>query len=244
MSVAATGWDTKPRTFIEHVRAMFRPDVLRRLRHDLDALELERSRMASTDRERRAMARGETSDALRLDARWYDAWRDAVDRALPQVGPFRWVIVPPQVRIVRDGRAHLVPWHQDLAFQQALGSRGHQRAITCFVPIDDNPAKHTTLQYCRDAAPLLAHGPLDGFAAGIRDVPGMDRVSFDLTLGDALVFGDLAIHRSFVPPGATVERRSLEFRLVRPDEAIADKDYFDLELGLFVRTDGTRRSQP
>jgi len=69
-------------------------------------------------------------------------------------------------------------------------------------------------------------------------------VHFDLTLGDALVFGDLTIHRTFLPPGATVERRSLEFRLVRPDEAIADKDYFDLDSGLFVRTDGTRRSQP
>jgi hypothetical protein len=233
-----------PRTVIEHVKAMFDPDVLRRLRHDLDGMEAERRNRATTEREQAAIARGETSDALRLDPRWYDVWREPGDGSRTRVGPFRWVIYPPQVRIVRDGRTHMVPWHQDLAFQQVLGPRGHRRAITCFVPIDDDPAKHTTLQFCPDEAPLLPHRPVAGFAAGIEVPPRADRVHFDLALGDALVFGDLVVHRTFVPPGATVERRSLEFRLARPDDAIDDKDYFDLDAGCFVRRDGSRRFAP
>jgi hypothetical protein len=69
-------------------------------------------------------------------------------------------------------------------------------------------------------------------------------VHFHLRLGDALVFGDLAVHRTFIPLAATVERRSLEFRLVRRSDAIEAKDYFDVDSGLFVRTDGSTRSAP
>ena len=87
----------------------------------------------------------------------------------------------------------------------------------------------------------LPHEARDGFGAGLADIPESDLVHYGLTLGDALVFGDLALHRTWVPPGAIVERRSLEFRLTRPEDSIADKDYFDVRAGEFVRRDGKAR---
>ena len=58
------------RTFVEHVRGMFQPALLRDLRRYLNAIDAERPADAQTDREKAAINRGESSEALRMDVRW------------------------------------------------------------------------------------------------------------------------------------------------------------------------------
>ena len=120
------------RTFVEHVRGMFQPALLRDLRRYLNAIDAERPADAQTDREKAAINRGESSEALRMDVRWYDVWRNATPHMLDAVRPYTWVVFPPQVRIVRE-IPHSVPWHQDIGYQKLLGPRAHRQVITFFL---------------------------------------------------------------------------------------------------------------
>jgi hypothetical protein len=222
------------RVRVAHARGVMSPAVLRRLRAHLESVQAERQASPASDREQRAIARGESADALRLDPVWFDAFRDPLPAVLAAIGSATWVVYPPQVRSVRC-TAHHVPWHQDVGYQRLLGGRGHGRHVTCFVPLDDDPATRPTIEFACGAAPELEHVARDGFGAGLAAPPDGARTRFALALGDALVFGDLVPHRTFVPDRARPERRSLEFRLVRPGDAVADKDYFDVLRGTFTR---------
>jgi len=222
------------RTHVVHACGVFAPEVLRALRHYLASLSGTQLACGASEREQRAVARGESSDALRLDPSWFDAFREPARTLLEAIGPYHWVSYPPQVRTVRRA-THLVPWHQDVGYQRLLGARAHQRHITCFVPLDDDPQRRPSIEFVRTAAPELAHVARDGFAAGLDATPAGERVAFALALGDALLFGDLVPHRTIVPDPARPERRSLEFRLLRPEDAVLDKDYFDVRAGGFTR---------
>lgn len=222
------------RTRVAHVRAAIAPEVLRTLRSYLERVSLERQAQAASAREHTAVARGEGSDALRLDPTWMDAWRNPSRALREALGDATWVAFPPQVRSVAASH-HLVPWHQDVAYQRLLGPRGHERHVTCFVPLDEEPTGRPTVEFVVGRFAELPHDAAAGFGAGLPDAPAGPHALFDLTLGDALVFGDLVPHRSFVPDPRRPERRSLEFRLVRPCDAIAGKDYFDIASGAFTR---------
>ena len=70
--------DTKndpARSRVAHVRAAIVPGQLRALRVHLEHVSGERQAQAATERERTAIARGEGSDALRLDPTLMDAFR-------------------------------------------------------------------------------------------------------------------------------------------------------------------------
>lgn len=226
--------DDAARTDVAHARGVLDANVLRRLRAHLESVAAERQARADSDRERRAIARGESADALRLDPVWFDAFRDPSPTLLAAIGSATWVVYPPQVRSVRC-TAHHVPWHQDVGYQRLLGGRGHGRHVTCFVPLDDDPAARPTIEFACAAVAELEHVARDGFGAGLADTPAGERTHFALALGDALIFGDLVPHRTFVPDPERPKRRSLEFRLVRPCDAVADKDYFDVLRGSFTR---------
>jgi hypothetical protein len=93
------------------------------------------------------------------------------------------------------------------------------------------------VEFWRTRMTEAPHATRDGFGAGLELAPhDAERAHFALELGDALVFGDLVPHRTFFPAGALPERRSLEFRLVRPEDALDGKDYFDLTRTAFTRT--------
>ena len=231
------------RQFVEHAKCLFPVEILRGLRQYLDTIQEERLAAAPTEREKAAVQRGETTDALRMDPRWFDAWRKPGAQLLKKVRPFTWVVFPPQVRIVREV-SHLVPWHQDIAYQKNLGPRAHRQVFTCFVPLDEDPARRTTLQFALDRVSELRHAPMEGFGAGLQQAKFSKVEHYELSLGDCLLFGDWAPHRTYVPPDANVERRSLEFRLIQPRDALKDKDYFDIESGYFVRADGSKRVYP
>ncbi len=226
----------RSRGFFAPHRQVFGPAVLRRLRASFYELTAGSSQDATSERELRAMARGEGSDTLRLRQRWFDVWRTPSPDLLEMVRPFTWVIFPPQVRHV-SSTSHFVPWHQDTAYISLLGPLRHTRIVTCHIPLDDEPARRSTLQFTRAPQSELTHQPRDGFAAGL-DIAPEDVVHFELSLGDCLFFGDHAVHRTYTPPGALIDRRSLEFRLIDPEDSIANKDYFDIELGTFRRRDG------
>lgn len=222
------------RTRVAHVSAAIAPERLRALRAHLERVSGDRQAQAVTDRERTALARGEASDALRLDPTWMDAFREPTRALLDALGDATWVAFPPQVRSVAASH-HLVPWHQDVAYQRLLGPRGHDRHVTCFVPLDDDPAPRPTIEFVVGRFDELPHDAAAGFGAGLPDAPAGPRALFRLALGDALVFGDLVPHRSVVPDPSRPERRSLEFRIVRPCDAVAGKDYFDILSGAFTR---------
>jgi len=219
---------------VVHARRVLDAAVLRRLRTHLARVAPEQQATATSERERRAIARGESADALRLDPVWFDAFRAPSQALRDAIGDATWVVYPPQVRSVRCD-AHHVPWHQDVGYQRLLGPRGHGRHVTCFVPLDEDPASRPTIEFACALRPELAHVARDGFGAGLADPPGGVRARFALELGDALVFGDLVPHRTYVPDPAVRERSSLEFRLVRPCDAVAGKDYFDVLAGAFTR---------
>jgi hypothetical protein len=234
------------RAFFMHVRGMFSPEAVARVRQHLREVEHQRQAMAGSERERRAVSQGVGSDALRMDPAWFEIWKSPSQRLLEAIGPFRWISFPPQVRTLREQR-HFVPWHQDIAYQQLLKDRGHKRVITCFVPLDEAPAERTTLEFCateeiqfpHEADEVYGGVGIGGDGASALQVGG--RQHFLLECGDALVFGDLAVHRTYTPPNGVLQRSSLENRLVRAEDALDDKDYFDIESGLIVRKDGTRR---
>lgn len=235
--------DIQNRIYIKHAQQLFNPDTLMTLREKMIHLGNQQSTQNVTEREINAVNRGESVDALRMQAAWYDVWKNPVNRdaLLAAISPFTYVIYPVQVRHVRKAYQHDVPWHQDMAYIRLLGNRSHQQVFTCFIPLEPEPSKCTTIQFARDniAEPtvLYKHTPLAGFGAGIKDTEFHDTFHYDLNLGDALTFGDHALHRTYLPENCQVERRSLEFRLVNPEHAIPDKDYFDVQNLKFVRFD-------
>jgi ectoine hydroxylase-related dioxygenase (phytanoyl-CoA dioxygenase family) len=225
------------RIFLKHENQLFDSETLIRLRGYFGEI---RETPDLDQRQLNAVRRGEAPDNLRTQEQWYDIWSniDSQEKILTAVGPYTLVTFPPQVRNVRQG-SHKVPWHQDIGYMRLLGNRGHQQVITCFVPLEDNPAEHTTIQFALDNMDAdneteFEHIPLGDFGAGINQ-DFNKKIHYDLKLGDALIFGDFTLHRTYTPERCKTERRSLEFRLVRPEHAISGKDYFDLQSLKFIK---------
>jgi hypothetical protein len=242
--------DLDNRVFVKQVKGLFKPELLTMLREKVSDLGNKQSRESISEREKNAVERGESTDTLRMQTTWYDVWKDPVARSilLDAIAPFTYVIYPVQVRHVRKAHQHHVPWHQDIAYIRLLGKRSHLQVITCFIPLEAEPAKCTTIQYAFDNHEnpdhVYKHTPLEGFGAGIADLDFKNVKHFDLELGDALIFGDHTLHRTYLPENCNVERRSLEFRLVLPEHAICDKDYFDIKSLAFVRFDADMKMTP
>jgi hypothetical protein len=238
------------RTFVNHVEGLFDPAVLNILREKMSALGNKQSAQAISEREKNAIDRGESTDFLRMHADWYDVWKNPTsrERLLENISPFTYVIYPVQVRHVRKAYTHHVPWHQDIAYIRLLGKRSHFQVMTCFIPLEPEPDKCTTIQFAFDNKEnpdqVYPHTPLEGFGAGIENTEFQDVVHYNLKLGDALIFGDHTLHRTYLPEGCQVERRSLEFRLVLPEHAICDKDYFDIKKIAFLKIDETMKMIP
>jgi hypothetical protein len=238
--------DPSTRIFVQHESGLFDPAELWRVREDMSRARAERiAQAALSERERAAVRRGESADAVRKRERWYDVWRHPVsmDRLLSTVRPFTYVTFPVQVRHVTED-LHYVPWHQDRGYIELLGDRGPRQIITCFIPLEEKPAERTTIEFAFDnlgerPERVIQHQPMVGFGAGIEGDRFTHRKHFDMELGDALVFGDLTLHRTYTPPGAIADRRSLEFRLIQPKDALPNRDYFDLERQVFIQTGDT-----
>jgi hypothetical protein len=226
------------RNFVTVIRGLLPASRLIETRQAV--LEAERAvrDRALPSQNQRAEIQGVLPDAVRVDARWYDIWRQADLKSLTAAaGRFDQMIFPPQIRHMKQSR-HEVPWHQDIAYQKSLGARGHQRLLTCFVPLNDQPSRHPTLEFA--CTPVV--GPVDHVDGGVfhnvmPDTVFAETRIFDLALGDVLLFGDLIPHRTYVRPGEEPSRVSMEFRLTALEYCVPGKDYFDLTTQRFYQSE-------
>lgn len=224
---------TDTRCFARHAQGVFRSDSLGRARGHFLEREREAWNVAANDRERSRLAIGAAPDQFRLDERWYDLWREVSADVVEYFKPYTWVIYPVHIRHVTDA-VHLVPWHQDAAYI-ALMPRRHERVITCFVPIEIEPTTGSTLELAQGEFALLPHGPHGNHGAAITECDFPKVARYHLSFGDAIIFGDHVPHRTVPAKDGAIDRRSFEFRMVLPTEALPDKDYFDLETRTYVR---------
>ncbi|REL34831.1 phytanoyl-CoA dioxygenase family protein [Thalassotalea euphylliae] len=215
----------------EHAEGIFPKNVLVSLREKL--AQLSQTELATDKKDLAAVSRGEKTVEVRLNKVWFDAWKSLTPKGRELLGDFKYVIYPPQVRQMSE-QSHYVPWHQDIAFGRLM-PKPHEHLITCFIPIEDEPELHSTIRFAKDYQHnAIEHQASGKFGAGITNFQFDDTVTFDLNLGDALVFGALVPHQTYTPPNKIVERRSLEFRLVTQNNRVAGKDYFDIDTHQFV----------
>ncbi len=223
-----------PQNFLIVARGLFDAATLRSVRKAIDAANA--ASRADDERARTARTVGVATDDVRLNRAWYDIWRGAhAEMFTCRVPEFTQISFPPQIRTIRN-QSSLVPWHQDSAYMRALGARGHKRVITCFVPLEESTRLRPSVEFAIDPA----QGPVDHL---IREGTGINQFDlpddhkpkatrrFELGLGDAFVFGQNVLHRSYNDGPAGTERTSMEFRITTRDSAIPSKDYYDLQKG-------------
>jgi hypothetical protein len=225
-----------PANFLIVARGLFPSERLRAVRRAIDAAIA--ANRDDDERARRARTVGVAPDAVRLNREWYSIWSAAraelFARRVPQ---FTQIIFPPQIRNIRNV-ASLVPWHQDSAYMRSLGARGHSQVITCNVPLEESTAKRPSVEFAVNLKQTaIEHLVLDGAAINQFDLREADKPDphsvrrFELCLGDAFIFGQDVLHRSYNDGPADAERTSMEFRLTTRGGVIAGKDYYDLERG-------------
>ena len=148
--------------------------------------------------------------------------------------PFTWVMFPPNMRHITAAR-HLTPWHQDIGYIEKM-KQPHSHVVTCFIPLEEHPDRTSTLEFALGHFPKMAHDPANGHGACIDDFTAFadSIISYELECGDCLIFGDHTPHQTIPGPEGRIDRRSIEFRMLRPEDAIAGKDYFDLATRKFV----------
>ena len=223
------------RHYVRHLQGVFPRDLVRELRSQVHTISADTPMLS--ERDAAAISRGEKPEAVRLNPVWYRIWQEAEPKVLAELSPFTLINYPPQVRQI-TGPTQEVRWHQDAGFVKVM-ARPHRQIITCFVPLDDDPATRCTLQFTQEEPPFLEHAPTkNGFAAGL-EASFKDLYHFDLSLGDCLIFGDLVPHRTYAPPNTIWERTSLEFRAIQPSDMLDEKDYFDLNTKSFIQKDGS-----
>lgn len=205
------------------IRGAFDPDKLREVRWCLTEEFLQQK--ATNEREELRVKQGVATDAVRFVPKWNEVWQHGTQELMDALNQFTYVIYPPQTRWVRQVE-QLTPWHQDLAYMQGHG------LVTCFVPLEENPAKCSTLLFGEWEGGEIQHSKDETYGGWgvtrdvIRDFE--KTVWFPMQLGDCLIFGDLAPHRTYVPEGGRVNRRSLEFRLMNEENLRAGRDYFSI----------------
>lgn len=228
---------------LKHEKNLFDKALLASLRENIVSEVKSNDLNALSEREQNAILRGESSDKQRMQSIWYHVWRDhpSLEHLLNAVDPYHYVMFPVQVRQVKANDHH-VPWHQDIGYMLLLGNKAPKQVITCFIPLEEKPADCTTLQFCLDnlneTQPVtLKHQLTNNFGAGLVETEFNQVKHFDLELGDALIFGDHIIHRTFLPEGCNPNRRSLEFRLLKKEHLLPNRDYFDIAARQFIKTD-------
>jgi hypothetical protein len=225
-----------PENFLIVARGLFDAATLRSVRKAIDAASA--ASRADDARARTARSVGVATDDVRLNRDWYDIWRGArAELFTRRVPEFTQISFPPQIRTIRN-QSSLVPWHQDSAYMRALGARGHKRVITCFVPLEESTRSRPSVEFAVDPRQsAVEHLIREGAAINQFDLPDGQKPDsaqvhrFELRLGDAFVFGQNVLHRSYSDGPAGTERTSMEFRITTRDAAIAGKDYYDLEKG-------------
>lgn len=221
------------RSFAFPLRGIFDPVLLRSLREEFRRLEGERLRGELSERDLLAKRLGAANDDVRKRMDWYRVWENVKPQNVEQLLPFKLVTYPTQLRHLQR-EEQLVPWHQDAGYMRLIPKR-HNRIITCWIPLDDDPAAYSTLCFPTTAKwEEISHLPSEIHGA-VLDFDTSDIVHWDLALGDCLVFGDFRPHRTICLNHMTLERYSIEARLIRAEDALSEKDYYDIEANELIR---------
>lgn len=229
------------KNFLYVIRGLFDVDKLYQLKQRIAKAEAS----LSDDEKSNPIYReyGVAPNKLRLDFDLYNIWgKEQGDVLSSLVAGFDKVIFPPQIRTVSSDKA-FVAWHQDNAYMKAVREKSHDSVVTCFVSLEQNLAGKPSLQFFKNEEQVeIEHIVIDGamtnwFDLEPEDYPDeADCCSFDLQFGDALVFGQDVLHRTFLGRGSRLSsRKSMEFRLTKAESLVGDKDYFDLSILNFIR---------
>ena len=220
------------RCFVER-RSLFRKDSMMATIQYFNYASLKKWNNIHNEKDRDRLAIGSATDEFRLDRFMFNIWNGCEDAA-EQFTPFTWVMFPPNMRHIVYER-HLTPWHQDIGYIERM-QKPHSHVVTCFVPLEEHPEQTATLQFALGYFPKLEHNEQNGHGACLDEftIFADSTVDFELHCGDVLIFGDHTPHRTIPGPYGRIDRRSIEFRMLKPEDAIAGKDYFDLTTRKFV----------
>ncbi|MBY0282267.1 MAG: phytanoyl-CoA dioxygenase family protein [Alphaproteobacteria bacterium] len=223
------------RCFVYHVKGLFsKHDILNLRSHFNKLTAIKKEEASLSEREKLIVKLGGMDNKIRMDEMWYQPWKTYQERISQLFYPYSFIAFPTMIRHVTT-EEQLVPWHQDISYQNLLGARGHQGAITCFTPLEEEPNECSTLEFASGDFSELPHLPYGDHGAKIINCNFVSTQSFSLSTGDVLVFGDMTPHRTIPAKNGCIDRVSLEYRLSMKEDMLIDKDYFNIEKGLFVK---------
>jgi len=219
--------------FVYHFVNVFNKTILNSLRKKIISIQKKINQKKISEKEIMAIKRGEMPDNIRLNLRWYRIFKNN-KIFLKKILPFSYVMYPPQIRNVKK-KLDMVPWHQDRAYMKLLKNKAPRKTLTCFVPLNQNPKNHSSIEFAiHKDKKNLKHQVVGLFNRGIiKNFQKKKR--FKLNLGDALVFDDRIIHRTYFKNNKTDNRYSLEFRMASVDKLTNNKDFFSIEKNKIVR---------
>ena len=224
------------RISVEHIKNGFNKATIKNIYHEFASLaEDKENNNPKSEREEKLKSQGIMNDKIRMSKEWYKLWEEF--SFSDKTNDFELVMYPVIVRNIKDSSKHNVPWHQDSAYMNALPeSKRPSEVMTCFIPIEENPFNHSTVQFAytenQSEEQFWEHqGFVGNYGLGIEDskLPRIEnKFHFELELGDSLLFGDRILHRTYVPTGKISKRKSLEFRLIKRLDMKKGYDYYDL----------------
>ena len=96
-----------------------------------------------------------------------------------------------------------------------LGKKAPKKTITCFVPLNENPKNHSSIEFAiLKNKKVLTHQKVGLFNKGIKTKIDKKK-RFNLNLGDALVFDDRILHRGLANHSGS-DRWIAYFSYMRP----------------------------
>jgi len=241
---AINKWYFTDRNFLIIARAVFKKEDLRLMRESVIKNEF---KVNSTNSEQKESERlGIASDEIRLNEEWFHPFKNAslanLEEAVPE---FNQITFPPMIRSVRNLQSY-VPWHQDSRYvMDARGIRGHNEVITCFVPLNEEPDDHPSLEFFLNSNQGAEHHIVRGGVTYNKyDLPKDSYPEPEkcfrpkLSLGDALVFGMDTLHRTFSRKTPFQPRYSVEYRITKLSQIMPGKDYYDMVSRRFYHNKG------
>tara|TARA_B000000532_G_scaffold244011_1_gene241943 strand:- start:782 stop:1474 length:693 start_codon:yes stop_codon:yes gene_type:complete len=215
--------------FVYHFKDVFDKKILRSLKKSIIKKKKvsKKKNHKMSQREMVAINRGEMPDVVRLNTIWYKIYKKN-STFLKKILPYSFVMYPPQIRNVKK-KLDKVPWHQDRAYMKLLGKKAPKKTITCFVPLNENPKNHSSIEFAiLKNKKVLTHQKVGLFNKGIKTKIDKKK-RFNLNLGDALVFDDRILHRTYFKNKNTENRFSLEFRMTSKRFLTKKKDFYSIE---------------
>jgi hypothetical protein len=237
-------WYFSERNFLFIARGIFKKEDLNLIRESI-VVKFTNSNFSQKE-QKESEKLGIASDQIRLNEEWFRPFKNAALGELKEVVPeFSQITYPPMIRTVGNLQS-FVPWHQDSRYvSDARGISGHDEIITCFVPLNENPDDHPSLEFSLNPnQAIVNHIVREGVTYNKYDLLKEDYPAAEdcfrptLSLGDALIFGMDTLHRTFSLKTSFQPRYSIEYRITKLSQIKAGKDYYDIVGQKFYKNKG------